>query len=495
MSANADIPIASTTPPNLALPGNPRYQPKELVKIFGYDNLYRTVAEVEIATLITLGRIGVIPSEVIDTLTPEIQMRLLAITTTQVDKIEREVTKHDIRAWVRLAQEIVDPSLRRWIHVPLTSYDALDTARTLQFVRGHEVIEEMAQEVIRHLIALVRKYADTAQIGRTHGQHALPITVGFWLATVLNRIVANLQSANNAVDQLIGKISGAVGACNAQYGLGFSGKTGSRSFEQMVLAELGLKPGKISTQILQPEPLADYLFALTKLSASIGQFGLDGRNLMRSEIAEIGEPFEESQVGSSTMAQKRNPMTFENLQGTYLKTTAEFLKVLLTINSEHQRDLVGSSVARDFPTIVVNVATQLSTLLRCPKGKPDMPFISRITVNEAACNSNLVMAGDSVLAEPIYIALQMAGYDGDAHNLVSHKAIPYQRMHGGSLFEAACIVIRQEEVDITESIISKIPFETIELLGKPAEYTGEAAVRANAIADAAYRFLDTGIYE
>src|SRR5207253_2306393 len=100
------------------LPGNPRYQPKKLVPFFGYDNLYRGVAEVELATLTTLGEIGVIPAEEMALLTPAVCDALMNIRTTQVDEIERRVTKHDIRAWVRCAQELMDPRLGRWLHVP-----------------------------------------------------------------------------------------------------------------------------------------------------------------------------------------------------------------------------------------------------------------------------------------------------------------------------------------------------------------------------------------
>jgi hypothetical protein len=167
---------------NLSLPGNPRYQPKDLQSVFGYDNLFRAVAEVEIATMKTLADIGIIPKADIASLTPAVEQELLAIPTTEVDDVESKVTKHDIRAWVRIAQGKVAPGLRRWIHVPLTSYDALDTARALQFVRGHEVVRRLTDKVIGLFIEQVNLFAAQPQIGRTHGQHALPITVGFWIA-------------------------------------------------------------------------------------------------------------------------------------------------------------------------------------------------------------------------------------------------------------------------------------------------------------------------
>ena len=112
---------------NLSLPGNPRYQPKDLQPVFGYDNLFRAHCRSGNRDTEDVGRHRIIPEADIASLTPDIEQELLAITTTEVDEVERKVTRHDIRAWVRIAQGKVDPGLRRWIHVPLTSYDALDT--------------------------------------------------------------------------------------------------------------------------------------------------------------------------------------------------------------------------------------------------------------------------------------------------------------------------------------------------------------------------------
>jgi adenylosuccinate lyase len=468
---------------NLSLPGNPRYQPADLQAVFGYDNRFQAVAEVEIATMRTLADIGIIPAADIASLTSAVEQELLAIPTSEVDDVERRITRHDIRAWVRIAQGKVDPGLRRWIHVPLTSYDALDTARALQFVRGHEVVKQLTDKVIGLFAEQASAFAAQPQIGRTHGQHALPITVGFWFASILSRILVNIQSANNAAEKLVGKISGAVGVYNAQVGLGIAARCGDKSFEQRVLEKLGLKPAPISTQILSPEPLADYLFACVKLSAAFGQFGRDGRHLMRTEIAELGEPFEKGQVGSSTMAHKRNPINFENLEGTWIKNQVEFGKVLATMVSEHQRDLVGSPIVRDFPTIVVNLVSQLNTLLREADGKP---FISRITVDEASLKRNFAAQGDAILAEPIYIALQMAGYEGDAHELVNHIAMPHAGQRGVSLLEATQWALAQEKAD---QVWRKIPPETISMLGKPESYTGAAAAKAREIADSAEAYL------
>jgi adenylosuccinate lyase len=470
--------------PNLALPGNPRYQPKDLVSIFGYDNLVRTLIEVELAALHVLAETGVIKHEDAKLLTPDIEEKLLAITTTDVDRVEREITKHDVRALVRLMQEILPEPLRRWVHVPLTSYDVVDTARSIQFARAHkDVVRLKLADVIIALRNQALLHADRVQIGRTHGQHALPITVGFWFATILNRVLFNALEVDRYAEGLVGKISGAVGAYNAQVGLGISGSL-NRTFEEQVLKRLDLKPAPISTQILPPEPLVYYLYSVLCLSAVFGQLGRDARHLMRSEIAELTEPFETGQVGSSTMAHKRNPITFENLEGTWLKCKAEFGKVLDTMVSEHQRDLVGSSLARDFPTLIVNLTIQLDTLLR--QGKDGRPFLSRLQVSEEACERNLAMYGDVILAEPLYLALQMYGYNGDAHEIINHRAMPL--VSGDRSLVQAVEMLTAEDPEL-RSAWKGIPEPLHQLFRDPRRYVGRAQQKVREACDRAEQYL------
>lgn len=468
------------------LPGNPRYQPKSLRSIFGYDNLFIPVGEVEIATLQVLGEIGVILKKDIARLTPKIITRVLTITTTEVEEIERSVTKHDIRAWVKKAREILPMPLKKWIHVPLTSYDALDTARSLQFFRAYsQALKPLIKETLRIFAELARKFSGTIQIGRTHGQHALPITVGFWLATVLNRLLYNAKRMERCANELVGKISGAVGARNAQYGLGIEEHCGIKTFEERVLGKLNLNPAIISTQILPPEPLAYFLHSCVMLSAALAQFGRDGRNLMRSEIAELAEGFEENQAGSSTMAHKRNPLNFENIEGMWLRTKNEFGKVLDTLISEHQRDLAGSSVARDFPIIVVNLAYQLETLLR--KDKYGIPFLSRISVDQDACKRNFNKSAHLILAEPVYIALQMAGFEGDAHELVNRVAIPIALRDKMPLIKV--IERLAETSEKVSAALNNIPNGIIALLHHPEQYIGNAREKALEIAEIAEQYI------
>lgn len=466
---------------NVSLPGNPRYQPKSMVEVFGYDYLYRTLADVEFANIDVLHSIGVISDSEWQLLTPEVREQVRQIPTTLIDQIERNDTKHDVRAWMKAAAEYIAASIARWLHVPLTSYDGLEPARIMQFLQAHELLRRDIMQVVAIFADLVEENADQLQIGRTHGQHALPITVGFWMATILSRILYNWDMMEQRAKLLVGKISGAVGAHNAQIGVGFAARCGDISYEDRVLSELGLPCADISTQILPPEPLAYYLFSITMMAASFGQFGRDGRQLMRSEIGEIVEAFEAGQVGSSTMAHKRNPINFENLEGTWHKTRNAFGNVFDTLISEHQRDLVGSCIMRDFPVIPINLAQQLGTLLR--KDKQGVEFLKKIKVNPEACRRNFTMSAGVILAEPLYICLQMAGYEKNAHELVNHTLMPIAGERNITLVEALEICAKNDAY--VSECVDRIPPEMLSALAKPEQYLGDAREQALAVASRA----------
>ncbi|MFP4514809.1 MAG: lyase family protein [Parcubacteria group bacterium] len=468
---------------NLFLPGNPRYQPKKMLNIFGYDNLYKPYVLVELATMEALYENSVIPKADYQSLSEEIKKELLKIKTSEIDQIEREVTHHDIRALVQKIKSLLNKRLQRWVHIPLTSYDVIDTGRSLQFIQAYNLIRESIVKLTNQMMVKTEEFAEIPQIGRTHGQHALPITVGFWLASILNRILFNLKQMDDSAKGLVGKISGAVGAYNAQMGLNL--ERSGKSFEKQVLEKLGLKAAPISTQILPPEPLAYFLFSVSMMSASLAQLGRDGRNLMRTEIAELSEVFEKNQVGSSTMPHKRNPKNFENTEGMWIKTKNEFGKVMDTLISEHQRDLVGSSVSRDFPIILINLQKQLDTLLRT--NKQNESFFERIEIHTKKCQENLKMSAGLVIAEPLYIALQMAGYTGDAHKLVNEDLMPFAKKTGRTLLQALNY-FAQYDGDLSQ-VVETIPENIIQLLKEPSRYTGNASKKAREIVSMTKEYL------
>lgn len=452
---------------NYVLPGNPRYQPKSMIPYFGYDNIVKPWIEVELALLDVLGELGVIPKEEYALLTPEVRKRIKTITTTEVDKREREVTKHDVRALVQLIQETIPQpfKLRRWVHFGATSFDIRDTGSILAFRRAFLNVTLPAIDNLAKILAdKIEEYAEVRQIGRTHGQHALPITVGFWLATILARLLNCRERLLITYNDLRGKFSGAVGAYNAQIGLL------GRNIEERVLEKLGLQPAEISTQILPPEPLADFLHAHVLLSGCLAQLARDCRNLQRSEIEEIREKFEGEQVGSSTMPHKRNPISFENAEGMFIIVKNEYGKVLDTLISEHQRDLVGSSPAREFGGIVILVQYQLERIVRA---------ISKMEIDEEALKRNFNLNAHLVLAEPLYLALQMAGYKDDAHHLVNKTLVPKATP------EKPLIKVLEGLTEGDPSIakvVNRIPEKVRSLLHNPEDYIGLAIEKAREIA-------------
>ncbi len=318
-----------------------------------------------------------------------------------------------------------------------------------------------------------------AQIGRTHGQHALPVTVGFWLAGILHRLLWCEAELDHAAEALVGKISGAVGASNAIVGLGFDKRAGNVSYEARVLGKLGLTPARYSTQIIPPEPMSHFLYLCTVTTGVFGQLGRDARHLMRTEIGELAEPFALGQVGSSTMAHKRNPVTFEGLEAAWLKTKNEFGKVLDNSISEHQRDLVGSAVMRDYPVILVNLMTQMNSLRR--RGEDGKIWLERMRFVPEALSRNFALSAHVVLAEPLYIAVQMAGYEGDGHKLVSDVLTPRSLASGRTLIEELEELAGSDEG--LAAVLEGIPTELRTLLRHPESYTGNARERALAIAD------------
>ncbi|MCK5475940.1 MAG: hypothetical protein KAI71_05170 [Candidatus Pacebacteria bacterium] len=467
----------------LEMPGNPRYQPKSLIPYFGYDYLAGFQIEVEWALLKSLADIKAIPSKDVFLLDGKLKHCLLnEITTTLQDKREREVTKHDIRALVQLMQELMPEPLRKWVHYSATSYDIIENARIIAYKRAFRVVTlPTLVDLIENLSKKTEEFMSVVQIGRTHGQHALPITVGFWLATLLNRFIDSAEELKEVESKLVGKFSGAVGAYNAQVALGLDERSQELfdiTFEELVLSKLDLKPSRISTQILPPNPLTRFLHEHILLSSSLAQLSRDSRHLQRTEIKEVAESFGSAQVGSSTMAHKRNPIAFENTEGLFVIVSAEYQKVLSCLISEHQRDLVGSSVMREFPTIVIMAQSQIDRISK---------VISKITIDQRSLKRNFDQSRELIMAEPLYLILQLCGYKGDAHELVNHTLVPNVQTLGRSLIEEL-VKLSLKDQDIKE-VISQIPKEMFDLLQNPYKYTGKSEIKAMEVVKRANDFV------
>jgi adenylosuccinate lyase len=322
---------------------------------------------------------------------------------------EEQKTKHDIRAQVNVIQRRVSDEAKPFVHLGATSYDVVDTANTLRYKDAvMKVIIPDMLALERTWMNLARREKSTLQIGRTHGQYAEPITFGFALAQYVNRWGSQIQKTKEASENLVGKFSGAVGAYNAT-SLVFDDP---EEFERGVLAVLNIKPAAISTQIVPPEPMSDFVHAIISSFSVLANFCDDMRHLQRSEIGEVMERVAAEQVGSSTMPHKRNPIGFESVKSLWKKFMPHIVAMHLDQISEHQRDLTNSASQRYTQELLVAFDYCVRKL---------KSISERLELDRARMQENFMRAKDTVIAEPLYILLSYYGHP-DAHEYVRRKS-------------------------------------------------------------------------
>jgi adenylosuccinate lyase len=381
---------------------------------------------------------------------------------------EEERTRHNIRAVVNVCQKHLPPELRPFVHLGATSMDVLDTAAAMRYRDAvTEVVLPLLADLERALIALGRREARTLQVGRTHGQHAVPITFGFAVSSYVARLGGSLSEIARHVAGLRGKLSGAVGAYNATSVLAGD----PAGLERDVLARLGLEPDDVATQIVPPEPLLRLLQEINAAFGIIANIADDLRHLQRSEIAEVSESFGEQQVGSSTMPQKRNPWNSEHVKSLWKAFSPRIMTAYMDQISEHQRDLSNSASARFVADYIAGFVAATSRMER---------VVSRLVVDEKRMRENLSLRGDSVLAEPAYLLLALAG-EAEAHEVVRRATLRAER-EGLSLKDALC-----DEGDVWERLSQTLSrttgLDADAFFAGPENYLGRAVETAEAVFD------------
>lgn len=311
---------------------------------------------------------------------------------------EEKTTKHDIKALVNCIKMQVSDEANPFVHFGATSYDIVASASALQM---RDVMEKVViprlKELLNTLSVMAEKYAETTQIGRTHGQHAVPITFGFAIAEYVERLGYSLHALEWLPRALPGKFSGATGSYNALSIF----VDDPLKFEEAVLAKVDLHPAPYSTQIAPPEYMIRLINELVIISGIMANLSHDMRHLQRSEIGEVREKFEAGQTGSSTMAHKRNPWNFENVISMNKQVLAQSLNANLNLPSEHQRDLTDSASARFYPIVPAVIANMASRLNR---------IMSKLEVDEEAMRRNLAMSAGAIAAEPLYLLFEKYGH-------------------------------------------------------------------------------------
>jgi adenylosuccinate lyase len=384
-----------------------RYGTPEMLKVFEEEARVQRLLDVEAALAIAHAEVGDIPRKDAEKIATMASTRHVKVY--RVKAIEKEI-KHDIASLVRALSEVCGSS-GAYVHLGATSYDIVDTANSMQLKDASDIIEKKLANLKSILQKKAAQYKNTVMIGRTHGQHALPITLGFKFAVwgyEVSRHISRLKDCRNRI--LVGKISGAVGT---QASLGEN----AMRIQELVMKQLGLHVAEISTQILQRDRHAELICILSMIASSLENFATEIRELQRPEIGELFESFEkEHQVGSSTMPHKRNPETCERVCGLARIVRSLVIPTLENIVTWQERDLTQSSSERFiFPESCILVDYLLSLMIN---------VITSLRVNESRMLDNLNLTQGRSMSEAVMMALTRKGVNRQAaHELLRKLTI------------------------------------------------------------------------
>jgi adenylosuccinate lyase len=388
-----------------------------------------------------------------------------SVTASEVYEEEKR-TAHIVRALVNCVARRVSAEAGNYIHLFLTSNDTTDSASSLRFQELlREVILPDLLDLLETLIRIGEQHANTAQIGRTHGQHAVPITFGFAIALYVDRLGGRITALEASRQNLRGKIAGAVGSYNA---ISLQLPRAAVLFEKIVLAYLGMQPapGSIASQIVQPEFITDMGYAIQSCFSVLANLADDIRHLCRSEIAELQEEQSANTVGSSTMPHKVNPKNFENVKSLWKAYMPRMTTLFMDQISEHQRDLTNSASERFLPELLTAFDYCTVRLNRAMRS---------LRVNQNAMRRNLDANKEQIIAEPLYILLALQGCP-NAYDRVRQLARE-ARERGLALMALA----RQDPA--LRAYIGKMRPEQRQVLDDPAKYTGQSSARALAVCE------------
>ena len=298
--------------------------------IWAEQRRFETWLAVELAATDTMAEAGIVPADAARELREKASFDI-----ARIDEIE-QTTQHDVIAFTTAVAEHVGPAAR-WLHFGLTSSDVVDTALALQMREACDLILEDLDALAAAIRVRAFEFKRTPMMGRTHGVHAEPMTLGLklalWYAEV-QRDIVRVRRAREAIN--VGKISGAVGTFAHL----------PPEIEAGVCERLGLVPAPIATQVIQRDRHAELMTTLAITAASLEKFALEIRGLQKTELGEVEEPFGKGQKGSSAMPHKRNPVGCEQVCGLARVVRGNAVAALENVALWHERDISHSSVER-----------------------------------------------------------------------------------------------------------------------------------------------------
>jgi adenylosuccinate lyase len=331
------------------------------------------------------------------------------VKLSRVKEIERKI-RHDTASLVRAFAEVCGSS-GGYVHLGATSYDIVDTANALQLRDALDLIEKKIDELEEILMEKAAKYNNTLMAGRTHGQHALPITLGFKFAVWMREVSRQIERLKQCKERVLtGKMSGAVGT---QAGLGEH----AMKIQELVMQKLRIEAADISSQIVQRDRHAELACVLALIASSLENFATEIRELQRPEIAELFEHFEmQAQVGSSTMPQKRNPELCERVCGLARIVRSLVVPALEDVTTWHERDLTQSSTERFLLPETCILTDYLLFLMN--------NIVASLRVDEKRMLENIELTQGRFMSEAVMIALTSKGMNRQvAHELLRKLTI------------------------------------------------------------------------
>jgi len=377
-----------------------RYTLPEMAALWSEEKKLSTWLEIEILACEAWAELGKIPKKSLAKIKGKASFKL-----KRMAEIE-DVVQHDIIAFLSSISEGLGKE-SRFIHMGLTSSDVLDTALGVMMRDASEIIISSLERLIPILRQKAKTYKKLVMMGRSHGVHAEPITLGLKFALMHEEFKRDLARLERAKDIIaFGKISGAVGTyANVP-----------PQIEKYVCKKLGLKPAPISTQIVQRDRHAEYLSTLAIIASSLDKYSLEIRGLQRTEVLELEEPFGKGQKGSSAMPHKRNPITCERICGLARVIRTNALAAFENIALWHERDISHSSVER---IIIPDSTTLLHYML-----EKFIYVIQNINVYPENMARNIDMGKNRFFSQRVLLALVEKGLTReDAYKLVQTQAM------------------------------------------------------------------------
>jgi adenylosuccinate lyase len=404
---------------SLICPLDFRYGRESVRALFSRQARLKRALRVEAALAATEAELGMVPAaaaQAIDRAVEGDRVRL-----ERVDELEKEL-QHDVMAIARSLAEVSGEG-GRWVHYGSTSADITDTALALELKESAHVLREDLSGLAAALLALARTHRATPEVGRTHGQHGVPISFGYKMAVAAAEVVRHRARLDELLPRLaVGKMAGAVGT-----GAGFGEK--AAEVETGVMRRLGLSADEAPTQIVGRDRIAEFTNWMALVSATADRLATEVRNLQRTEIAEVSEPFDEArQVGSSTMAQKRNPRLSENVTSLARLVRAFALPPLENMVQWHERDLANSANERIvLPHSILLTDDILTKLTEVFRG---------LRVDTGRMAEELARSSGGSMTENLMLALTARGLArSDAHELL--RRLTRNPGQGPSLTERA----------------------------------------------------------